>query len=367
MVSGCRLQPGVQPRPRQRLCRLTACFFAGAAGLRHWATGPCLVLGGSNWLDSWPDQPHPSSRYLLNRDLPEKALPVQPIQRTKDLEDDNTIAAELAPRLARLRRTLSSETPRRATQRLWFLANKLSLAICGLVGARFALRLAATQDTVTLTTVAAATISALLTAFGGALQSKWLQYLASGGGSRPARAAGSGPQTACYVTVLSGVVLAVLLQCTGVLTSMEGRVFKFIVSTNMGICAGLAVIDWSGWRTAIIARYSKARGPIGSAMRRTRQWATGMSQRRAPPKRASLSLLASVPGTFLYMFGGGVWRDLLGRTSPVAFRVGTLVPASLGVILCALIYEFVDKRQCGTFVLIAGVPMASVLTAAWPF
>jgi len=277
-------------------------------------------------------------------------------------EDDATLSEELASRLALLRQGMRPGQSLGVTKRLWNVANKLSLAICGLIGARFVLNVASSSSQVTLGTLATATLSALLTAFGGGLQSKWLQHLASGGSSR---LRSGGPKTACYITVLSGVVLAVILHSGGMSVAMEGRVLKWIASVNVGICAGLAVTD-SGWTqvTRVAAsQYSEASMQLGEAVRRTRAWATHMSQRKCS---RTWTLLAAAPGTFMYMFGGGVWRDLLGRTMPGAFQVGSFVPAGLGVMLCALLYEYVDKRQGGTCVLIAGVPAACLLFATWP-
>jgi len=258
----------------------------------------------------------------------------------------------------------------RLTARLWRCAGCISFALSGLIGARFVFSVA--RPSTASSTLAMATASALLTAFGGSTQSKLLQWV-----TRQATEQSDHPlpsfawqQLGPYVWTSFGLLAAVLLHFGGLLARFEGSLMPLLSAVNAGLIAGLAVVD-SGWlvkadRKQPLTWLQQWQQDLEKAMLKT---LPGLGLEREAAKRTlrlSSWRILTAPGLLLYTCGGGIWRDLLTMRTPSAFAIRNAVPLLLGILLCFVLHELGNKRRRDgkQLVLAAGVPATSCLFAA---
>lgn len=229
--------------------------------------------------------------------------------------------------------------------RLWSITDGFSYIVCAMMGVNFALAcrggaggLAAAALRAPGGQAAFVAASAGLTSFGGSTQStlllRWLgQRFRATASVEAERRKFIWQDLWPHVWASLGVMLAVGLHLwTGRL--LDGSWWRWAVALNSALFTVHAV-GGSGWFTD------------GSP--------------RCP-------LLRTV-GAFLYLCGGGIWRDILGGKVPSALSINFLAPAGLGVLLCL---QLQHPQRCsktanedeGVPAAALGVPAVTCLFAA---
>eukprot|EP00448_Togula_jolla_P027854 CAMPEP_0170649728 /NCGR_PEP_ID=MMETSP0224-20130122/45442_1 /TAXON_ID=285029 /ORGANISM="Togula jolla, Strain CCCM 725" /LENGTH=283 /DNA_ID=CAMNT_0010981379 /DNA_START=15 /DNA_END=866 /DNA_ORIENTATION=- len=247
--------------------------------------------------------------------------------------------------------------------------------------------------------------SALLTAFGGGTQSAVLLWVST-------RIAGSQePSVGPHLWSLLGVAIACSLYMTNTLSVLD--TLHWLGPLYGGISAGFAAV-YSGWfqpceieswfqsaarqskqlwRKAVVTGVSFASSlklwtdiafsrkalanvvemsercevrplPVEEVLKDMLVEISHESSRSARPHPA-LRWFVTLLGLFVYSFGGGVLRDLLNHTLPVAFHASVIIPMAVGILFCLALHWLESRgRGQGGLVLLAGVPFTMLLFRA---
>jgi len=224
------------------------------------------------------------------------------------------------------------------------IAGRLSTVICGALGASVVFRLhtdAGTRAATSITTLVLSAISAVLTTFGGSVQSTALLRAVT----RHAQGKILLPKldllhVGAHGLAASGFACAVVLHLSGLLADVfDGAWFRWVMSLNSAIALVFAVVH-SGW-------YG------------------GNGAERCGEKCAEKRSLLSLPGLFLYSFGGGLWRDILLWRMPAAFDLCNVVPFAIGLLLCLWLVEINGGpiQRSNSILYVGGIPSVTCVFA----
>mmetsp|Transcript_37875 Transcript_37875/g.83110 ORF Transcript_37875/g.83110 Transcript_37875/m.83110 type:complete len:394 (-) Transcript_37875:697-1878(-) len=298
---------------------------------------------------------------------------------------------------------------------LWSLADKFSFILSGIVGARVAFLHeagAGIAGGAVLRGMALTVSSALLTAFGGGTQSAMLLWASSrAAGENEPRPRFAWQSVGPHLWSLLGVAIACSLYMTNTLSVLD--TLHWLGPLYGGISAGFAAV-YSGWfqpceieswfqsaarqskqlwRKAVVTGVSFASSlklwtdiafsrkalanvvemsercevrplPVEEVLKDMLVEISHESSRSARPHPA-LRWFVTLLGLFVYSFGGGVLRDLLNHTLPVAFHASVIIPMAVGILFCLALHWLESRgRGQGGLVLLAGVPFTMLLFRA---
>lgn len=324
---------GRRRRLRQRAPLVCAAALAGGALVLHHGRHPSSSLRAS-----------PSPRAFVpntgaHRGWQQPALPPADWLAIESDRLGSYILAQQPTVSQQLARTTAAAQVcwwRSIVSRLWSVTNGFSYVVCAMIGTSFALSagrggLAAAALGTPGGQAALVAASAGLTSFGGSTQSTLLRWL----GQRAQTSAGveveplrfSWQESWPHVWASLGVALAVGLHWTG------------------------RVLDGSWWRWAVAI--NSALFTVHAAT--CSGWFSNNSP-RCPLLRAL--------GTFLYLCGGSIWRDIMGATMPSALSLAYLGPAGLGVAFGLLLQGMGTCGKSAEREQSEGVPAAAISVPA---
>mmetsp|Transcript_37874 Transcript_37874/g.83104 ORF Transcript_37874/g.83104 Transcript_37874/m.83104 type:complete len:395 (-) Transcript_37874:769-1953(-) len=298
---------------------------------------------------------------------------------------------------------------------LWSLADKFSFILSGIVGARVAFLHeagAGIAGGAVLRGMALTVSSALLTAFGGGTQSAMLLWASSrAAGENEPRPRFAWQSAGPLLWSLLGLLIACIMQLTNTFAVIDN--VHWLLPLHAGICAGCAAVH-SGWfapkKETFLQYFSNrskqifgkavvtgvsvvgafqhwrnmtffadlkvakdkdgdrdevSRPPVLEAVVNEMVSEVHREKRRAFFRHPAYRWLLSIPGVFLYAFGGGVLRDLLNNRVPAAFSASAVLPMFVGVLCCLGLHHMENGRKGqGGLVLFAGIPITMLLFGA---